>query len=64
VKQRFTVELQRTIVKRATIDVVAENLTEARDKAIVKGRSSYVWDVDPGPTHVLKITAHAGEVAK
>jgi hypothetical protein len=61
-KQRYTVELERTIVKRAMIYVVAENITEARNKAIVKGRSAYVWDVDPGETRVLKITAHAGEV--
>jgi hypothetical protein len=59
VTQRFTVELERTVVKTATVEVVAENIKDARDKAIVRGRSSYIWNVDEGITRVLKITAHA-----
>jgi hypothetical protein len=61
-KQRYTIQLERTILKTATVEVVAEDLKDARDQAIVKGRFSDIWDVDESTTRVLKITAHAGEV--
>jgi hypothetical protein len=61
-RQRFTVELEMTVISRAVLDVIASDIAEARARAMeAAGRDSpNVWELDPGPVLVKKITAHGG----
>jgi hypothetical protein len=58
--QRFTVDLEMTCVCRATVEVVAADITEARLKALDKAhKTDDVWTLDKGAQHVVRIKAHA-----
>jgi hypothetical protein len=60
--QRFTVDLEMTTVMRATVDVMAADIAEARIKAIEKARGRHdIWTLNREAEHVVKITAHANE---
>jgi len=67
-RQRFTIDLARTISQIATIEVTAENLTEAQDKARAMAlRPDFPW-ADESPLlyseqgRITKVICHAGEV--
>jgi hypothetical protein len=67
-RQRYTIDLARTISQIATIEVTAESLTEAQDKARAMAvRPNFPW-VDESPLlyseqgRVTKVICHAGEV--
>ena len=59
--QRFTVELERIPVMRATITVTATDISDARDQAIFSADAYGLWSVERSDAHVVKITAHANE---
>lgn len=61
-RQRFTVELEMTVISRAVLDIVANDIMEARMRALERAASDKdnVWELDPGPVIVRKITAHGG----
>lgn len=58
--QKFTVALERINVYRAVVDVEADNIADARLKAIEKARGRReLWEADIGAPLVKKIIAHA-----
>ena len=62
-RQRYTIDLQRIRIQTATIDVVANTLNEAQDKALeMAARVAFPWSVDHQGARVTKVVCHAGEV--
>jgi hypothetical protein len=61
-RQRFTVELEMTVISRAVLDVIASDIVEAQARAREASGQDHpnVWEMDPGPVIVKKITAHGG----
>lgn len=60
--QRFTVELERTNRYVATVEVEADDVTEARIEAIAKARAAPGhWEADIGQPHVIRIKAHGAQ---
>jgi hypothetical protein len=63
--QRFTVELEMRSVMQATVDVMANDIADARIKALEKARARHdIWTLNREAEHVVKITAHAGPTLK
>lgn len=56
--QRFTVELERTLIYRAAVEVEADDLSNAVWRAQHLLMDSKLWDVFSGQTRVTKVTAH------
>jgi hypothetical protein len=62
-RQRYTIDLTRTPIHTATIDVVARDFVEAKDLARERAaQRDFPWETEHEGLRVTKVVCHAGEV--